>query len=151
MNKQTKARKEWTKEGRAVRRDGGNEDELMSCWQTLVTLSGKMTAGRSYRKKHKDERLLCRLLIWLSLFNVCSESPHMRGAREKVEQCRSKKGVLERGRAIFWALTEQALPLLIQSPLPTSLRSPKTHCTTHTHTEQIINSALRRNHEALAG
>lgn len=133
---QTKQRKksrinEWTnkqKKGKNERRReglwGGNEDELMSCWQTLFTLSGEMTEGRSYRKKHKDERLLCRLLIWL-----CSKFAPSRptweehvGTSEKVEQCRSKKGVLERGRAIFWALTEQALPS--PHPIPPSRFPP---------------------------
>lgn len=71
MSKHTtkKRRKEWEKGCEA---DGGNEDELMSCWQTLFTLSGGMTEGRSYRKKKKqsplkstaDECFLCRLLIW---------------------------------------------------------------------------------------
>ncbi len=140
MNKQTKERKEWKKERRAVRRDGGNEDELMSCWQTLFTLSGEMTEGRSYRKKHKDEWLLCRLLIWLCSKFAPSRPTWEEHARtsEKVEQCRSKKGVLERGRAIFWALTEQALPS--PHPIPPSRFPPfpenslyHTHWTNYKH------------------
>lgn len=161
--KRHKRRKEWEKGCEA---DGGNEDELMSCWQTLFTLSGEMTEGRSYRKKKtKAFKKHSRWVFPLQAFNLVlfGVAPHERSTQErvrKVERCRLKKGVLKRGRAIFWALNESArperLPLLIQSPLPISLRSPKTplHCIrthTHTHTEQITNTALRRNHEALLG
>ncbi len=137
MNEQTKEKKERMRR-RAVRRDGGNEDELELLTNPLHT-QREMTEG-SYRKKHKDEWLLCRLLIWLCSKFAPSRPTWEEHARtsEKVEQCRSKKGVLERGRAIFWALTEQALPS--PHPIPPSRFPPfpenslyHTHWTNYKH------------------
>lgn len=158
MNEQTKERKEWKNEGRAVRRDGGNEDELMSCWQTLFTLSGEMTEGRSYRRKHKalkkHSRWAAPLQAFnLALFKVCSESPRMRGARENERggnwsNADRRKGCSRGGEQFSGHWMNKHSLLLIQSP-----PSPKTplHTVPETHTEQIINTALRRNHEALVG
>ncbi len=140
MNKQTKERKEWKKERRAVRRDGGNEDELMSCWQPSSHSAGRWQREGATGKKHKDEWLLCRLLIWLCS-KFASESPHMRGARENERESRAmqieERGARE-GRAIFWALTEQALPS--PHPIPPSRFPPfpenslyHTHWTNYKH------------------
>lgn len=147
MNEQRKERREWKNERRAVRRDGGNEDELMSCWQTLFTLSGEMTEGRSYRRKHKalkkHSRWAAPLQAFnLALFKVCSESPRMRGARENERggnwsNADRRKGCSRGGEQFSRHWMNKHSLVLIQSPLPQKLHYtlyPKhTHWTNYKH------------------
>lgn len=115
-----------------------------------------MTERRSDRGE-KEKKTLKRTSRWavplqafnLVLFKVCSESPHMRGARKnKQGESRAalmkKKGGSSRGKNSNFLNPEwTSMASTTRSPFP---KNSITHCTrthTHKHTEQIINIGLR--------